>query len=103
MLIITKILYLLNNQISFATTLVYYPPYHSKYNPIERLWARLEMMWNGMLLSTKQICKKVMEQLTWKKVKSKVKYITKEYEKGIVYSKEEMKQYEGINIHRNED
>ena len=44
-----------------------------------------------------------MEQLTWKKVKSKVKYITKEYEKGITYSKEEMNQYEGVNIHRNEE
>lgn len=82
--------------------LVYYPPYHSKYNPIERLWARLEMMWNGMLLSTKEICIKVMKQLTWKKANSNVKYITKEYEKGVVYSKEEMRQYEGINIIRNE-
>ena len=82
--------------------LVYYPPYHSKYNPIERLWARLEIMWRGMLLSTTQLCKKVMEKLTWKNVKSKVKFITKEYEKGVSYSKEEMKQYEGVNIHRSE-
>ena len=93
----------LSDKYQIEIELVYYPPYHSKYNPIERLWARLEMMWNGMLLSTKQICKKVMEQLTWKKVKSKVKYITKEYEKGITYSKEEMNQYEGVNIHRNEE
>ena len=93
----------LSDKYQIEIELVYYPPYHSKYNPIERLWARLEMMWNGMLLSTKQICKKVMEQLTWKEVKSKVKYITKEYEKGITYSKEEMNQYEGVNIHRNEE
>ena len=25
--------------------LVYYPPYHSKYNPIERCWAFLEKHW----------------------------------------------------------
>ena len=92
----------LSDKYQMEIELVYYPPYHSKYNPIERLWARLEMMWNGMLLSTKQICKKVMEQLTWKKVKAKVKNITKDYEKGIFFSKEEMKQYEGVNIHRNE-
>ena len=55
-----------------------------------------------MLLLSKQICKKVMEQLTWKKVRAKVKYITKEYQKGVIYSKEEMKKYEGVNIHRNE-
>jgi hypothetical protein len=27
--------------------LVYYPPYHSKYNPIERCWSALEQKWNG--------------------------------------------------------
>jgi transposase len=30
--------------------LVYYPPYHSKYNPIERCWGVLEVYWNGELL-----------------------------------------------------
>ena len=29
--------------------LVYYPPYHSKYNPIERCWSALEKKWNGVL------------------------------------------------------
>ena len=29
---------------------VYYPPYHSKYNPVERPWASLENHWNGALL-----------------------------------------------------
>lgn len=29
--------------------LAYYPPYHSKYNPIERVWATLELHWNGSL------------------------------------------------------
>lgn len=82
--------------------LVYYPPYHSKYNPIERIWARLEKMWNGMLLTSAKVCNRVMERLTWKKEKSNVKYITKEYEKGTTYSKEVMSQYEGVNIHRNE-
>ena len=32
--------------------LVYYPPYHSKYNAIERYWAGLEKSWNGYLLDT---------------------------------------------------
>ncbi|MEM9907057.1 MAG: ISAzo13 family transposase, partial [Cyanobacteria bacterium P01_D01_bin.44] len=26
--------------------LIYYPPYHSKYNPVERCWATLENYWN---------------------------------------------------------
>ncbi|MCU7881948.1 MAG: transposase [Candidatus Thiodiazotropha sp. (ex Lucinoma aequizonata)] len=27
--------------------LPYYPPYHSKYNPLERLWGVLENQWQG--------------------------------------------------------
>ena len=30
--------------------LLYYPPYHSKYNPIERCWGILEVHWNGTQL-----------------------------------------------------
>jgi len=30
--------------------LAYYPPYHSKYNPVERCWGVLETHWNGALL-----------------------------------------------------
>ena len=28
--------------------LVYYPPYHSKYNKIERCWSSLQHKWNGV-------------------------------------------------------
>ena len=93
----------LSNKYHKEIELIYYPPYHSKYNPVERLWARLEMMWNGFLLTSEEICNQIMKKLTWKEVKAKVKCITKEYEKGITYSKAEMKQYEGINILRNKE
>lgn len=32
--------------------LAYYPPYHSKYNPVERCFGWLEKHWNGSLLDT---------------------------------------------------
>lgn len=32
--------------------LIYYPPYHSKYNPIKRCWAVLENYWNGAILDS---------------------------------------------------
>jgi len=32
-------------QTGLVIKLVYYPPYHSKYNPIERCWAALENFW----------------------------------------------------------
>src|SRR5262249_60951750 len=34
--------------------LVSYPPYHSKYNPIERCWGVLEVYWNGELLDSEE-------------------------------------------------
>jgi hypothetical protein len=37
-----------SNQLNIR--LAYYPPYHSKYNPIERTWAVLKNYWNGSIL-----------------------------------------------------
>ena len=82
--------------------LIYYPPYHSKYNPVERIWARVENYWNGMLITSEDKCNKIMENITWKEVQAKVKFITKKYEKGVKYSKEEMLKFEGTNILRDE-
>ncbi len=40
----------LSKQVSVE--LAYYPPYHSKYNPIERVWGVLENHWNGEILDS---------------------------------------------------
>lgn len=46
----------LHRLVHFADTigtpiqLLYYPPYHSKYNPIERCWGILQKHWNGAQL-----------------------------------------------------
>jgi hypothetical protein len=43
----------LKRMVEFASStgkkiqLLYFPPYHSKYNPIERCWGILEQHWNG--------------------------------------------------------
>jgi transposase len=39
-------------QYQLTVRLAYYPPYHSKYNPIERCWGILENHWNGTLLDS---------------------------------------------------
>ena len=39
------------DEIGKSIQLLYFPPYHSKYNPIERCWGILEQHWNGALLS----------------------------------------------------
>ena len=46
--------------------LAYYPPYHSKYNPIERCWGILEMHWNGSLLDSTEGVLGLARSMTWK-------------------------------------
>ena len=82
--------------------LIYYPPYHSKYNPVERLWARLENIWNGYLLETVEICLHFMQNLTWKNKKSITKLKEIKYEKGLTVNKKEMLELEQRHILRNE-
>lgn len=80
--------------------LIYYPPYHSKYNPVERLWARLENIWNGFLLETVDICLNFMKNLTWKGIQSVTKLKEIKYEKGLTIAKKEMKMLEERHIIR---
>lgn len=74
--------------------LVYYPPYHSKYNPIERCWGRLEEHWNGELLDSVNKAINWAGTMTWKGIKPVVHLLEKIYEKGIRLTKKEMKPYE---------
>jgi Rhodopirellula transposase DDE domain len=46
--------------------LAYYPPYHSKYNPIERCWGVLEQHWNGSILDTVAAVEGFMGSMRWK-------------------------------------
>jgi transposase len=46
--------------------LVYYPPYHSKYNPIERCWSALEKKWGGALLTSLAVILSWASRMTWK-------------------------------------
>ena len=46
--------------------LVYDPPYHSKFNRIERCWSSLQQKWNGVLLTCWEIVKAWAERMTWK-------------------------------------
>lgn len=45
--------------------LAYYPPYHSKYNPIERCWGILENHWNGTLLDSIDTVLQFARTMTW--------------------------------------
>ncbi len=70
--------------------LAYYPPYHSKYNPIERCWGVLEQHWNGNLLDELQVALDFIESMTWRGVHPVVMAVTKLYHTGVTLSKEAM-------------
>lgn len=46
--------------------LAYYPPYHSKYNPIGRCWGILEHPWNGGLLDSIDAVLGYASSMTWR-------------------------------------
>jgi transposase len=70
--------------------LAYYPPYHSKYNAIERCWGILEMHWNGALLDTVETVLEFAQTMTWKGVHPLVELVTTTYKTGIKLTKEAM-------------
>jgi hypothetical protein len=74
--------------------LLYYPPYHSKYNPIERCWGILEKHWNGTKLVDAQTMLEWARSMTWKTLHPTVELTHKIYEKGISLSKKAMQQVE---------
>ncbi|MEM7649927.1 MAG: ISAzo13 family transposase, partial [Cyanobacteria bacterium P01_A01_bin.70] len=74
--------------------LIYYPPYHSKYNPIERCWAALENYWNGALLNTIEDALKWAANMTWKGISPVVRLIEGTYPKHISVPKDELDKYE---------
>ena len=74
--------------------LVYYPPYHSKYNAVERCWGRLEEHWNGAILDSVSKAIQWAKTMTWKGVKPIVHLCQKVYENGVILTNKEMKPYE---------
>ena len=71
--------------------LAYYPPYHSKYNPIERCWGALEKHWNGSLLDTVNTVVEFAKTMTWKGAHPAVTLVTKTYAAGVKVTKRAMK------------
>ena len=74
--------------------LLYYPPYHSKYNPIERCWGILEMHWNGTLLSHVNTMLCWMKSMTWKGLRPIINFSETIYKKGLSLCKSEMQTIE---------
>jgi hypothetical protein len=63
--------------------LAYYPPYHSKYNPIERCWGILELHWNGSLLDSIGAAVGFARTMTWNGKHPVVSVVETTYAKGV--------------------
>lgn len=67
-----------------------YPPYHSKYNPIERIWGALEQHWNGSLLDSLHTLLQFARSLFYKGKQPVVQLVEKSYQAGVKLSKKLM-------------
>ena len=74
--------------------LVYYPPYHSKYNPIERCWAALENYWNGAILDSVEAALRWAANMTWNGFEPIVELVDATYQKGVKVAKDELAPFE---------
>jgi len=85
------------HQHGITIRLAYYPPYHSKYNPIERVWGVLENHWNGELLLDK--IEKVLglaRTMTYKGIHPVVQLVKGVYKTGVKLTKKMMRVYENM-------
>ena len=74
--------------------LLYYPPYHSKYNPIERCWGILELQWNGAKRIDAETMVEWAKRMTWKGIHPVVELSRKLSQKGISLGKAAMQAIE---------
>ena len=70
--------------------LAYYPPYHSKYNPIERVWGFLEKHWNGSLLDSVETVLHFAHSFSFQGAKPLVQFVTKIYPTGVKLTPKQM-------------
>ena len=84
----------LADRINKPIQLLYYPPYHSKYNPIERCWGILELQWNGTKLIDAQTILEWAKKMTWKGLHPVVELSRKVYQKGLSLGKAAMQAVE---------
>lgn len=82
------------DQQQLTIQLAYYPPYHSKYNPVERVWGGLEQHWNGSLLDSIDAVLAFAQSFTWRSKQPVVTLVERIYESGVKLSQKAMAQLE---------
>jgi len=74
--------------------LLYDPPYHSKYNPMERCWGILEQHWKGTKLIKAETMLEWAKSMPWKGLHPVVELSRRVYQKGVTLSKKAMEAVE---------
>jgi len=82
------------DQFRITMELAYYPPYHSKYNPVERVWGVLEKFWNGSLLDCTDTVLRFASNMQWNSQHPSVHLVEKTYPTGVALTKQEMNKLE---------
>ena len=72
----------LGDAIGKPIQLLYYPPYHSKYNPMERCWGILELHWNETKLVDVETMLEWAKSRTWQGMPPIVELSRKVYQRG---------------------
>lgn len=72
--------------------LVYYPPYHSQYNPIERCWSSLPKKWNGVLWTCLSVVLDFARRMSGKGRAPEVQHLDGRYAPGVTAPNAEMKE-----------
>ena len=89
-------------EVGKSLQLLYFPPYHSKYNPIERCWGILEQHWNGAILSNVETMLAWAQSMTWKEKPPIVNLSQEIYQKGISLTNKSMEEIE-MRLLRNKE
>ena len=82
-----------SDKIRLPIELVYYPPYHSKYNSVEHCWGVLESHWSGALLTDLDAVREWTKTMRWDGSAPNVYFLDREYHRGVKLTAREMKSY----------
>ena len=74
--------------------LAYYPPYHSKYNPIERVWGVLEQHWNGSLLDSCETVLQFAQTMRYRGHQPIIQFVQQVYHTGVRLTQKAMAELE---------
>ena len=82
------------DHLQLSIQLAYYPPYHSKYNPVERFWGILEQHWNGDLLDSVDTVLNFAKSMTWNQHHPVVRMMHSIYDTGVRLTQKAMAELE---------